>query len=134
MILLLLVLFNLLAPLKNWLFIDRFISYSELLVKPTKYDQIVAGKSVLVIGKDVSCYKRSSLATPYLNWQLSSMQLNELGYYDNLTEVYQNFEQNPPQVIIDKKNLIPKLFDVMPTIALSYEKHDQFGDVYIRKK
>ncbi|MFY0650962.1 MAG: hypothetical protein JXQ96_02965 [Cyclobacteriaceae bacterium] len=128
-----LILLNMLFPLKRWLFFDEIVSYDSLVVKNAPYNGITEGRSLLIIGDDISLYKNSALATPYLNWQFSKAHLQNLSYYDNLTEVFANFHQNSPEVIIDQKNIVPDLFRKMPTIALRYKKHNSFEHVYLMK-
>ena len=125
---------NLLFPLKQWLFIDEFVSYDNLIVQDSPYDAITSEKTVLVLGDNVGIYKNSSLATPYLNWQFSKSHLENLNYYDNLTEVYQNFNSDLPEVIIDEKDVVPILFDKMPTVGLKYTQHRSMKNVYLKKK
>lgn len=128
-----LLLMNLLFPLKQWLFIDEFVSYDSLTVQDSPYDAITSEKTVLVLGDNVGIYKNSSLATPYLNWQFSKSHLENLNYYDNLTEVYQNFNNDLPEVIIDEKDIVPILFDKMPTVGLKYTQHYSMKNVYLKK-
>lgn len=126
--------FNLLFPLKKWLLADKFVSYNNLIAQESPYADITKGKKILVIGDHVELYKSASLATPYLNWQLAKMHLENLDYYDNLTECFLNFTNDPPEVIIDEKKIIENIFDKMPTIAFLYSKHSNFANVYLLKE
>jgi hypothetical protein len=69
----------------------------------------------------------------HLNWQFSQKHLENLEYYDNLTETFINFSENLPEVIIDEKGVVEKLFDKMPTIAIQYSPHDSFDHVFVLK-
>ena len=124
---------NMLFPLKEWLFIDEFVSYDQLIASESPYREITTGKKILVIGDHVELYQDARLATPYLNWQFSQKHLENLDYYDNLTEAFINFSENLPEVIIDEKNVVGRLFDKMPTIALKYSQHVSFEHVYVLK-
>jgi len=124
---------NMLFPLKEWLFVDEFVSYDNLIAKESPYKQITSGKKILVIGDHIELYRDASLATPYLNWQFSQKHLENLEYYDNLTETFINFSENLPEVIIDEKGVVEKLFDKMPTIALKYAQHHSFDHVFVLK-
>lgn len=126
-----LLLLNMLFPLKEWLFVDEFVSYDSLIAKESSYQQITSGKKILVIGDHIELYGNASLATPYLDWQFSQMHLENLDYYDNLTEAFINFSEDLPEVIIDEKNVVEKLFDKMPTIALKYSQHPSLDHVYL---
>lgn len=129
----LLLLLNMLFPLKRWLFVDEFISFDQLMVQETPYDTLTEGKKLLVIGESIDAYSNSSLATPYLNWQLTRNHFQNLGYYDNLSETYLHFTDNPPDVIIDEKKVVPELFKKVPTVGLKYTPHYSIENVYLRK-
>lgn len=126
-------LLNMLFPLKEWLFIDELVSYDQLIASESPFGEITSGKKILIIGDHVELYRDAGLATPYLNWQFSQKHLENLDYYDNLTEAFMNFSENLPEVIIDEKNVVEKLFDKMPTIALKYSQHLSFDHVYVLK-
>lgn len=133
MIITVLLLLNMLFPIKRWLFIDEFVSFDRLIVQETPYNTLTEGKKLLVIGESIDAYLNSSLATPYLNWQLSRNQLGNLEYYDNLTETYLHFNDTPPGVIIDEKQVVPELFEKAPTIGLKYKPHPSLKNVYLLK-
>ena len=120
-------------PFNGWLYVDRFIDFSRLNTKAEQVHEIAAGKNLWVIGDDINKYKNSSIATPYLNWQLSREQLRGTGFYDNLTEIFINLTQNPPEVIYDKLGIMEELFSRMPTIASNYERLEENSAVYILK-
>lgn len=113
----------------NFFFTTRFIAYEKLLVDKTPYDELVKGKNVLVLADNVDIYKNAKLATPYLNWSLSRPLFQYPEYYDNLVQIYNNFKQDPPQVIIDPEGKIDEVSPFIPWFALQYEKR---GDnIYI---
>ncbi len=96
-----------------------------LVVQPTPWDDLVRGKKLLIIGNEPDAYLHAYPATPYLNWNLSSSHLHQINAFDNLSEIYRNLSNDPPDIIIDQENLIPDLFDHMPTVARLYRKQDQ---------
>ncbi|MEQ9426322.1 MAG: hypothetical protein RJQ09_17990 [Cyclobacteriaceae bacterium] len=100
--------------------IGQLVDYEALFVKETAYDASTDERSLLVLGDDQAVYKNSSLATPYLNWKLAKMHFDKIDYYDVLVEVFENFEDDPPEVIIDLEERIPELFEKLPTIADQY--------------
>lgn len=115
---------------------DVFLGKSDLqrwplFVKETPYDAIVTNKKVLVLGSNPSVYKNSSLATPYLNWQLAHRHFDRLDRYSIVLNVYKNFSTDLPEVIIDSDTVIPALFDRMPLLKVKYEKGQ--GDMYVLK-
>lgn len=130
----LLILFNHLLFSVPWFHANEFVNYETYLVKESVYAKLTKDKSILVLGDELHHYHGAKLATPYLNWRLSKIQLQQLNYYDNSAEVFVNFNKDLPDVIIDQENTIPALFDVMPTIAVEYIHHEGYPEVYLRKE
>lgn len=104
---------------KELKWIGQLVDYSDLQITMPD-DVAITNKKVLVLGDNLGYYTDNSLATPYLNWQLSQLHLNNLDYYDTLTEVFDNFNEDPPEVIIDISGMAPALFSKMPTIGSKY--------------
>jgi hypothetical protein len=102
------------------------VKYEDLLITKTPALQ---NKKLLVLEKDISWYSNNALATPYLNWRLSEDIFTQPEFYEHVTEVYHAFKIDPPEVIIDRKNLMKPFFDRMPEIKRRYTKN---GDVYTR--
>ncbi len=88
---------------------------------------LLKNKKILVLGTDLSAYRYASLATPYLNAQLSSRHFDKLDDYFVLTEIYHNFKKDMPQIIVDKQNLLPKILLKMPLLAREYKITTQKG-------
>ncbi|MEO9965331.1 MAG: hypothetical protein ABJF11_06070 [Reichenbachiella sp.] len=129
-----LVLFNHLLFSNQWLHIDQFVSYDLLKVKQSKYANLVENKKILVLGDELHHYQKASLATPYLNWHLSKIQIQRPKFYDNSAEIFVNFNKDLPEVIIDTENSIPTIFSIMPTIATKYIHHESYPEIYLRKE
>lgn len=127
-----LVMMNLLFPLNNWLYVNELVNMDNLVVKENPYTALTEDKKVLVIGEELSYYQGAHLATPYLNWDLSRLQLEHLNYFDNNEEIFLHFKKDMPEVIIDKKNLVPSLFERMPTIGAQYLMHGSYYGVYLK--
>ncbi|MGB5976873.1 MAG: hypothetical protein WBG62_05635 [Cyclobacteriaceae bacterium] len=109
----------------------KVIEYERLLVSGTPYDEIARGKKVLVLGLEPDVYRVSKPATPYLQWNLASKQLNALDYFDNLIEIRENFLKDMPDIIIDKEGLAPRLFNKIPEIGSQYRETGTAG-IYSR--
>lgn len=116
---------------KNLKQIRQIVDFSKLYVPEETSSNKIYDKKLLVLGDDISFYKENMLATPYLNWQLSRLHFDQLNYYDVLTDIFNNFNGDPPEVIIDLEDRLPALFEKMPTIGLKYKKS---GDTYIIKE
>jgi hypothetical protein len=106
----------------------KSIDYTRLVVdngKPT-----IREKRILVLDSSLDMYRENFLATPFLNWQLSQRILRNPDYYEHVTQVYHAFKNDPPEVVVDKENLLKDFFNRMPEIKAAYERQ---GDGYVRK-
>ncbi|MEO9805733.1 MAG: hypothetical protein ABJF04_20915 [Reichenbachiella sp.] len=129
-----LILFNHLLFSNHWFGMEQIISYEPLLVKESSHAKLTADKKIFVTGEGLHYYQNASLATPYLNWQLSRVQLESLNYYDNSAEAFLNFSTDLPELIIDQEGVVPELFGIMPTIASEYIRHEMYPEIYILKE
>ena len=120
------------STLFEWKTVASWLDYERLVVQETPWDDLVENKKILYLGDDLSVYRNAQLATPYLNWELASLQLESPGYYDNLMSIYESFHEDMPEVIIDTKGVMAKILDRMPTIAKQYAQGKEAG-VYIKE-
>lgn len=128
--LLIAVLFNHLLLSNHWFQINQWIDYEPLEVNQSYLSELTVDKNILVLGDEVLHYHGASLETPYLNWKLAQVHFKRLGYYDNVAELFVNFNKSLPEVIIDHEELIPELFGLMPTIANRYKQNHNYPEVY----
>ncbi len=117
---------------KNIKWVGQLVDFTSLQVSDSRFDEVVDSKRIVVLGDEISHYKNASLATPYLNWQFSKVHLQNLDYYDVLTDVFKNFEKGLPDVIIDLENVGPSLMEKMPTISSQYIKSR--SNIYLLKQ
>lgn len=110
------------ALMFNFFSLQDVTDSGNLLVKPTEYDELVAGKKVLMLGQNLSVYRNARLATPYLNWQLAARQLTGLNDFANVASVYDSFRNDMPDLIIDEVQLMPQIFERIPRIGAAYRK------------
>lgn len=122
------------GSLGDWLFTGKFIKEENMLVTATRYDNLTRNKKVLVLDQNLSVYKNSELATPYFNYKLSLNHFANPGYYDNLTAILENFDEDTPEVIIDPNKHMSAIFERIPVLAEQYRKHQQLDDVYVLKQ
>ena len=106
----------------------KSIDYSALLVD--EVEQPMRGKRVLVLDDSLDLYRDNFLATPFVNWQLSQDIFRNPDFYENVTQVYRAFKADPPELVIDRENLLGDFFNRMPEVKASYERQ---GDGYVRK-
>lgn len=106
---------------------------SRLLVRESESNPLLSQKRLLIIGQEMDEYEHNTPATPYLNWRLSRRHFENLDNYVTVIDLYDNFSQDLPEVIVDKKNVVPKLFKRIPVLASRYEKGNE-PNVYVLKK
>ncbi len=95
---------------------------ANLRLKPAALPAEIRGKRIIVLGDALSEYQNNYPATPYLNWNLARYDLERLDNYDNVINILHNFEQDPPEYIIDRQNLVPKLFQRIPALERRYQR------------
>jgi hypothetical protein len=105
----------------------KAVNYARLLVSP--HDKEVKNKRILVLQNDLTYFQQNKLATPYLNWQLSERIFKAPDFYENITQVYHALINDPPDLIIDKENLMQPFFDRMPGLKKLYTRK---GDGYAK--
>ena len=111
--------------------IGQLASFESIEVRPQLVNGI-KGKSIIVLGSESSLYHEASLATPYYDWNLSKVHFGKLEYYDILTEVFDNFNEDLPEAILDLEGVAPTLFQKMPTIGMKYSREP--GNLYLLKE
>jgi hypothetical protein len=93
----------------------------------------VQGKRLLVFGNEKGYYISNQLAGPYLNWSLSAWQFKDLKKYDNVSGIYEVFEINKPDYVVDQDKKMETIMNVIPVLKAQYEKIDSTS-IYCRKK
>lgn len=75
---------------------------------------------ILVLGKDYHWYHGRYLSTPYLNYDLSVRDLQNLDDYRMVLEIYNHFNEEWPEIIIAPTPTLRQLFDRMPALRRHY--------------
>ena len=104
------------------------VDYSRLWVKNGVAE--VRGKRILILDNKLDLYRDNFLATPFLDWKLSREIFAHPDYYENVTQVYRSFKNDPPDVVLDEENLLEGFFKRMPQIKTEYVRQ---GNRYIRR-
>jgi hypothetical protein len=94
------------------------INYDNLFVKENSSS--FKGKKLLMLDDDLSIYRDNQLATNFLNWDLSRGVLAKSDYYENVISAYENFKNDPPQIVIDKHDIMPALLNRIPALKDEY--------------
>jgi hypothetical protein len=93
----------------------------NLRSKSASLPAAIKNKRILVLGQHAGEYMENYSATPYLNWDLSSYDLGNLDHFDSVIHVYDNFRKDPPDYVIDKVNIMPKLLSRVPALQSQYK-------------
>jgi hypothetical protein len=109
-----------------------FEQLSDMRIRPKSLPELMKGQKMLVIGERIDEYKLGKSATCYLNWDLSKIDLENPDNYESIINIFDNFKKDPPTIIIDKQNVVPKIFQRIPALAVDYRTTNIKG-VYQRK-
>lgn len=109
-----------------------FEHLSELRVSEKAPPEFMRNKKMLIIGERIDEYRFGKQVTAYLNWNLAKRDLAEPNDYESVVNIFDNFKKSPPEVIIDKENVIPTIFKRIPELAKDYKKSGVKG-VYLHK-
>jgi hypothetical protein len=98
----------------------EFISFDKLMVNETASN--IKDTSILVLENNPGWFTENTLATGFYDWRLCEKIFTEPDYYENVLLVNASFKSDPPQHIIDSRNLMKGFFDRLPDLAARYEK------------
>ncbi|GAA4430978.1 hypothetical protein GCM10023091_00970 [Ravibacter arvi] len=98
-----------------------FDGIDRRIAKPALLPETINGKKILVLGEDEGEYLNNFAATPYLNWSLSVYDFENLDSFESVIHIQRNFEKDPPEFVIDKEGVMPKLFERIPELREKYK-------------
>lgn len=104
-----------------------YTQLAEMRIDPQPLPELMKGQRMLVIGDRIDEYVYGQPATCYLNWDLSKIDLANPDSYESVINIFDNFKKDPPTIIIDKKNVIEKIFQRIPELAKDYSKTKEKG-------
>ena len=99
-----------------------FLNYSNQYLRSENTSGAPSGEKILVLGSDTRKYYGNFLATPYLSWIMLEHQVEHMDYYDNIISVYENFREDPPDIIFDEYAVMPILLSRIPELTRTYRK------------
>jgi hypothetical protein len=80
------------------------------------------GKRIFITGRNIDAYYSNYMATGYLSWNLARKDFENPNNYLSISNIYNNFTKDMPDVIIDEENVMPMVFDNIPDLAKKYKK------------
>ena len=91
---------------------------------------ILNERKVAVLGDDLSYYQNCTPALPFINWPMSEDQLTQLEYYDNAVKILKSFKKDAPDLIVDQKNVMPRIFSRIPQLDSMYTAVPNYKGYY----
>lgn len=125
----LLLLFNCVFALKGWFFVDQSALYQYAAVNESEAN--VEGKKIWVIDERPDVYEGNKLGVGFLNWELSKETLTGAGVYESVIEINDQLQGDLPELILDRKQVMPLLFEKNPILGDYYDY--QGSGIYILK-
>ncbi len=108
-------------------------SFNAYKLKSTKNHDILEGKSVMVLGNELSPYQSAIMASPYLNFRLTEVYFTKLGEMERKTRFYQDLKKMQPEIIIDEAGLFDQWVEGLPKIIPLYTRSNS-GLIYRGKQ
>jgi len=105
----------------------KSIDYSALSI--TQPVSLPKSKKLMILGDHKQAYIDHTLAGYFLNWNLSKEVFETPDYFENLLIIDRAFRSDPPDVIIDEKDLMSPVMDRIPSLKSKYKRE---GSNYIR--
>lgn len=94
---------------------------SRYAVQPDPRTRFLQGQRLLVLGPGLRPYAHNRLASPYLDWRLAQVDFGHLDEYAAVFRLARQLGSNPPQYLIDQRNLLPELRYKLPQVFGRYQ-------------
>jgi Family of unknown function (DUF6427) len=105
----------------------KWMNYAGVFPKELIRAQAPKDQRILILADDLGLYKQNKMATFFLNWNLSKEIFEHPEYFENAILIDQSFQKDPPDIIIDKNDLMKAVFDRIPQLKVKYKRE---GDLY----
>lgn len=105
-----------------------YVDYSANFIEEKKIP--FSKKKILLLSDEPAYLKENQSAGFFPEWDLCEDLFKEPGYYEHVEVLHRAFEKNPPDIIIDPKELMPGVFHYLPEKVSDYNKVDNY---YYRK-
>jgi hypothetical protein len=94
---------------------------SEYRIDGSKAKLNYNGKRIFITGRNIDAYYSNYMATGYLSWNLARKDFENPNNYLSISNIYNNFTKDMPEVIIDDEEVMPKVFENIPDLAKKYK-------------
>ncbi|AEI47031.1 hypothetical protein [Runella slithyformis] len=117
--------------LNNPISLTNSARLDNLKIKRTPLPPSIRQQKILVIGEDEGEYRDNFPATAYINWELARYDFENLDSYESVISIFDNFKADPPTYVVDKENVMPRLFKRLPELGKRYHT-TQWKGIYQR--
>ncbi len=101
---------------------SEFLDYSNQYAGSNSSFSKGQGERILVMGNGTDRYLGNYLSTPYLSWVMLEHQLEHLDNYNVIVRIFENFEKDLPEIIIDEHSTMPEILSRIPELSELYTK------------
>lgn len=95
---------------------------ADYRVQETLPEMNFNGKRIFITGRNIDAYRSNEMATGYLSWSLARRDFENPENYLSISNIYNNFTKDMPEVIIDEEGVMPGVFAHIPGLAAKYKK------------
>jgi len=117
--------------LSNPITLNSSARLDNLKIKRAPLPPSIRQQKILIIGEDEGEYRDNFPATAYINWELARYDFENLDSYESVISIFDNFQADPPTYVIDKENVMPRLFKRLPELGKRY-RTTQWKGIYQR--
>lgn len=105
------------------------VDYNRLFPREEAMPYGISDKKVMHLGQGYGVYRNNELGGYFFNWDLSEPILRSSQEYRNVEIVASCFQDDPPDVIVDEKDLLKNFIPRIPEIGKSYRRE---GKMFVR--
>lgn len=105
---------------------NSLIDLSGLMAGPSKWDKVANGKRVMLLTPELNVLRECTLASPGLNWEISSQVYKNPDEYSKMVMVYNQIKSEKPELIIDPSGLMNEIFRKMPSLKAEYRQSGEY--------
>jgi len=101
------------------------VNYRDLIVqRDTRFPY--QNKRVLVLDEGWDVYADNTMASPFLDWNLTRSIFSQPEYYENVILVSRGLTGDAPEVIRDKHNLMQPYLERLPELRKRYKRQGEY--------
>lgn len=108
------------------------VRYESLFPAESPYAKQVHGRKIMVLAEDAAIYRDNEMAGYFLDWNLSREVFEQPDYYDNVLLVARAFRTDPPELVVDPRDLLSKFLERIPELKQNYRRQGDFYEKVTR--